>query len=74
VTRISITEAREQLPEIINQARYQNVVTILTRHGKDMAAIAPIGALKEDPDAGAKKVAISTTQLSKKSAPARRQG
>jgi len=63
-----------QLSEIVNQAKYQNVVTILTKQGKDMAAIAPISALKEDPDAGAKKAATSAIQPSKKSAPVRQQG
>lgn len=59
VIRIPITGVRNDLAEIANRARYEKVVTILTRHGKDVAAVAPIEALKTPPEPLGKKRATS---------------
>ena len=41
---LSITEARGQLADIVNEAAYEGTVTYLTRHGRRLAAIVPAEA------------------------------
>ncbi len=52
--KISAKEAREEFSEIINQAAYASTRTVVTRHGKEVAAIIPISDLERlhDPDGG----------------------
>jgi prevent-host-death family protein len=38
--------AREEFPEIVNRAAYGNERTIVSRRGKDLAAVIPIDALR----------------------------
>ncbi len=54
VRKISAKEAREEFSEIINQAAYAAKRTIVTRHGKEVAAIIPISDLERlhDPKGG----------------------
>ncbi len=40
-SRLTISEARKDLAELVNRARYAEKVTFLTKHGKDVAAIVP---------------------------------
>lgn len=42
-TRITWSKLREDLADLINRARYQRERIIITRHGKDVAALVPIG-------------------------------
>lgn len=41
---LSITEARGQLADVVNEAAYAGTVTYLTRHGRRLAAIVPAEA------------------------------
>ncbi len=54
VRKISAKQAREGFSDIINQAAYAAKRTIVTRHGKEVAAIIPISDLERlhDPDRG----------------------
>ncbi len=54
VRKISAKQAREEFSDIINQAAYAAKRTIVTRHGKEVAAIIPISDLERlhDPDRG----------------------
>ena len=40
--RFPLTEARAKLTDIVSAAQYGGKVTIITRHGKDAAAVVPI--------------------------------
>lgn len=42
MTRLTITKAREALPEIISRAAYGSETTVVSRRGKDLAAIIPM--------------------------------
>lgn len=43
--RMSTGDARERFSEIVNEAAYADKRTVITRHGKEVAAIVPIGDL-----------------------------
>jgi len=40
--RVPIVEARKEFAEMVNRACYGNEVTVVTKHGKDMAAVVPM--------------------------------
>ena len=42
MTRLTIMKAREELPEIISRAAYGSETTVVSRRGKDLAAIIPM--------------------------------
>lgn len=42
MTRLNISKAREEFPEIVNSAAYGKERTIVSRRGKDLAAVIPI--------------------------------
>ena len=44
--KISAKEAREEFSEIINQAAFGSKRTIITRHGKEVAAVISISDLE----------------------------
>jgi prevent-host-death family protein len=44
--RLSISKAREEFPEIVNRAAYGKERTIVSRRGKDLAAVIPIEDLR----------------------------
>lgn len=46
-TDMPITDARDQLAEIVSLAAYRGQVTYLTRHGKRVAAIVPADDAEE---------------------------
>ena len=46
VTRINISKARAEFPDILNRAAYGHERTILSRRGKDLAAIISIEDLQ----------------------------
>jgi prevent-host-death family protein len=43
---ISSTEARERFAQVVNQAAFEQERIVLTRRGKPLAAIVPIGDLE----------------------------
>ncbi|HXM40289.1 MAG TPA: type II toxin-antitoxin system prevent-host-death family antitoxin [Bryobacteraceae bacterium] len=46
MTRLNVSKAREEFPEIVNRAAYGKERTILSRRGKDLAAVIPIDDLR----------------------------
>jgi prevent-host-death family protein len=46
MTRLNVSKAREELPEVVNRAAYGNERTIVSRRGKDLAAVIPMEDLR----------------------------
>jgi prevent-host-death family protein len=46
LTRLNVSKAREEFPEIVNRAAYGKERTIVSRRGKDLAAVIPIEDLR----------------------------
>jgi prevent-host-death family protein len=46
--RLPLTEARTKLADIVSDAQYGGKVTIITRHGKDAAAVVPLTLFRAD--------------------------
>lgn len=46
MTRLSTTQAREALSDVINRVVYQGERIVLERHGKDVVAMVPVEDLK----------------------------
>jgi len=65
VKRIALTAARKKFAEIVGEAQYGNETTVLTRHGKDIAAVIPISALPTLPDPNKRKPASSAVEAKK---------
>jgi prevent-host-death family protein len=42
VHRLTLSAARKDFAEIVNRAHYGEEVTVLTKHGKDIAAVVPV--------------------------------
>jgi len=42
MTRLNVSKAREEFPEVLNRAAYGNERTIVSRRGKDLAAVIPM--------------------------------
>jgi len=51
MTEIGVTEARNQLGELVNRAAYSDERIVLTRHGRPVAALVPIAVLHDLEDA-----------------------
>ena len=51
MTEIGVTEARDQLGELVNRAAYSDERIVLTRHGRPVAALVPIAVLHDLEDA-----------------------
>jgi prevent-host-death family protein len=45
--KLSAGDARERFAEIVNEAAYADKRTVITRHGKEVAAIVPITDLNQ---------------------------
>jgi prevent-host-death family protein len=45
-TRLNVSKAREEFPDLVNRAAYGKERTIVSRRGKDMAAVIPIEDLQ----------------------------
>jgi prevent-host-death family protein len=45
-TELPVSVAREHFADIVNNAAYRDEITYVTRHGKRVAAIVPVGALE----------------------------
>ena len=43
---LNVSKAREQFPEVVNRAAYGKERTIVSRRGKDMAAVIPMDDLR----------------------------
>ena len=46
MTRLNISKAREEFPEVVNRAAYGKERTIVSRRGKELAAVIPIEDLR----------------------------
>lgn len=46
MTRLNVSKAREEFPDIVNRAAYSKERTIVSRRGKDLAAVIPIEDLR----------------------------
>jgi prevent-host-death family protein len=46
MTRLSVSKAQEEFPEVVNRAAYGKERTIVSRRGKDLAAVIPIDDLR----------------------------
>ncbi len=44
--KVSMTDARKDLPEIVNKACYGGERTIIQRHGEDCVAVVPVSDLE----------------------------
>lgn len=42
VRRLTISEARKDFADTVSRAHYSNEITIVTKHGKDIAAVVPV--------------------------------
>jgi len=51
VAEIGVTQARDQLGELVNRAAYGDERIVLTRHGRPVAALVPIAVLHDLEDA-----------------------
>jgi prevent-host-death family protein len=51
MTEIGVTEARDQLGELVNRVAYGEERVVLTRHGRAVAALVPIAVLHDLEDA-----------------------
>jgi prevent-host-death family protein len=47
--KLSAGDARERFAEIVNEAAYADKRTVITRHGKEVAAVVPISDLSTAP-------------------------
>jgi len=46
MARLSVSKAREEFPDVVNRAAYGKERTIVSRRGKDLAAVIPIEDLR----------------------------
>jgi prevent-host-death family protein len=46
VTRLNVSKAREEFPEVVNRAAYGKERTVVSRRGKDLAAVIPMDDLR----------------------------
>ena len=53
--RLTIVAARKEFADLVSRARYGNEVTVVTKHGKDMAAVVPMERLQASLETGTKK-------------------
>ena len=46
MTRLNVSKAREEFPDVLNRAAYGHERTIVSRRGKDLAAVIPMDDLR----------------------------
>jgi prevent-host-death family protein len=46
MTRLNVSKARDEFPDIVNRAAYAKERTIVSRRGKDVAAVIPMQDLR----------------------------
>ncbi len=46
MTRLNVSKAREEFPDVVNRAAYGKERTIVSRRGKDLAAVIPMEDLR----------------------------
>ena len=46
MTRLNVSKAREEFPEVLNRAAYGKERTIVSRRGKDLADVIPMDDLR----------------------------
>jgi prevent-host-death family protein len=59
VKRLDATEARKNFSDVLNQVCFGNETIVVTRHGRDIAAIVPIHKAPPPDAAESKKPAVS---------------
>lgn len=65
--RLPLTEARTKLADIVSDAQYGGKVTIITRHGKDAAAVVPLTLFPSDtPDPKKTPMPVNPSALRRK--------
>lgn len=69
MTEIGVTEAREQLGDLVNRAAYGDERIVLTRHGRAVAALVPIEVLRNLEDAEDAEDLAAATAAAAESAP-----
>jgi len=42
MTRVNVSKARDEFPELVNRAAFGKERTIVSRRGKDLAAVVPV--------------------------------
>lgn len=53
--RLSMVEARREFADTLTRAHYRQEVTIITKHGRDIAAVVPMEQVKPPPTLPLKK-------------------
>ena len=46
MTRLNVSKARDEFPEVVNRAAYGKERTVVSRRGKDLAAVIPMDDLR----------------------------
>lgn len=46
MTRLNVSKVREEFPDVVNRAAYGNERTVISRRGKDLAAVIPMEDLR----------------------------
>ena len=46
MTRLNVSRARDEFPELVNRAAYAKERTVVSRRGKDVAAVVPMEDLR----------------------------
>jgi prevent-host-death family protein len=46
MARVSVSKARDEFPELVNRAAYGGERTVVSRRGKDLAAVIPMEDLR----------------------------
>jgi prevent-host-death family protein len=46
MTRLNVSKARDEFPDVVNRAAYGKERTIVSRRGKDLAAVIPMDDLR----------------------------
>lgn len=59
--KLPISEARRLFTELATRAEYLGETTVVTKHGKDVAAIVPMSKLQPEPGRSEKKKAPSSS-------------
>jgi prevent-host-death family protein len=53
--RISSTEARKDFSDIVNRAHYKEEITVITKQGRDLAAVVPMRIVETSQDSQPEK-------------------
>jgi len=65
VRRLDATEARKKFSDVLNWVCFGRETIVVTRHGRDIAAVVPMDKVTAPPDFESKKPTLSVGALSK---------